>query len=249
MPMLRSHSFTRLVIVAAVTAAPASTAVAGPRDDLLRVAPPDAALVLILQNARAHLRNVAASPFAEWFPTSTLGKQLFGAVDLKQAQAAAGQVFLTLGVTPEELLDDIVGDAVAFAYTPPASADPKSERAVILVRPRKPETLVKLVARLNEIQTSSGEVKGVTAKQHNGAEYFERRKPAGGASDFYCFRGGVFAFSSSEADIQAVIDRDKAAKAEASELSVRLGRLGVADAFAVALINPRSFDAEVELKI
>lgn len=236
----------RFAVVAALALA-ASPAFAGPRDELLRVAPPDAALVVVVQNAREHVRNVAASPFIEWFPTSALGKQLAAVGNLKHAREFIGPVFHALGTTPEELLNDVVGDAVAFAFTPAPPSDPKGERAVLLVRPKKPETLAKLIDRLNDTQKSNGELKAVVRKEHRGAEYFERQKPGG--SDFYCFRGGVFAFSGTEPDILGVIDRDAAAGVKPPELAARLTKLGVADAFAVALINPRSLDAEVKAKV
>ena len=231
----------------ALVAAPASAA--SPRDELLRVAPPDAALLVLVQNARNHLQNLEESPFAKWFPQSQLGKQLLAGVDLKLAQDSVAPLFAALGIKPEELVTDVFGDAIAFAYTPPPNDDGKGERAVALIRPRKHETLVKLVAKLNELQIASGEVKAVVPRRHRSEEYFERQKPNGGSSDFYCFRSGVFAFSGTEPDIQAVIDRDKAGTDKPPELVAKLAKLGVGDAFAVALVNPRLFDAELKAKV
>ncbi len=222
-----------------------SASAASPREELLRVAPPDAALLLLVQNANDRVQNIEQSPFAKWFPQSALGKQILSGVDLKQAQSSLAPIFAALEIKPEELLADVFGEAVAFAYTPTPNDDPKGERAVVIVRPRKPETLARLVAKLNEIQLAGGEVKAVLSRRHNGEEYFERQKP-GGTSDFYCFRGSVFAFSGTEPDIQAIIDRDKADKP--SVLPAKLAKLGVEKSFVVALINPRSFDAEVKAK-
>ncbi|MDB5308734.1 MAG: hypothetical protein JWO38_2936 [Gemmataceae bacterium] len=249
--MSRAQHFYRLFFVAGLVACVAPPAPAAPRDEVLRVAPPDAAFVLLLQNARDHVRDVANSPFVEWVPKSVLGRQLFAAGDLKHVREAAAPLFLALGVTSDDLLNEVFGDAVVFAYTPAPPDDPKAERAVVLVRPRKPDMLAKLVERLNAIQTGTGEVKSVTRRQHNGEEYFERQKPGGG-SDFYCFRGDVFAFSGTEPDILAVIDRDKAAPPAGVKppgLVAKLAKLGVADAFAVALINPRPLDAELAAKV
>lgn len=216
---------------------------AGPRDDLLRVAPPDATFVLVVQNPRDHLKTLSESPFVAWFPTTRLGKQLFGSDDFRKGLEGSTEVLRQLDVTPDVLLADVFGDAVVVAVTP----GERDERSVILVRPRKPETLQKVIDRLNELQKASGEVKAVVARQHGGAAYFERQcgdKP----SEFYFLRGGVFAFSESEADVRAVIDRERAAT-PSRELADRLARLGVADAAAVLLVNPRSFDAEVRAKV
>jgi hypothetical protein len=81
-----------------------------------------------------------------------------------------------------------------------------------------------------------------------GAAYHERKK-SDGESEFYCFRGGVFAFSGSEADVKAVIARDAAATDQLPELVARMKRLGVADATAVLLVNPRPLDAEVKARV
>src|SRR5262245_18612670 len=229
--------------------APAGAAPPTARDEALRVAPPDAALVVIVQNLRDHAKNIAESPLAAWFPTSALGKQLLASDGLKKALDGATPLFAAFGITPAELFQDGIGDAVVFAYTPAPANDPKGERSVIIVRPGKPETLAKLVGRLNDIQTKNGELKTLSRREHAGAEYFERQKSAG-PSDFYCWRDGVFAFSSSEADIKAVIDRDKTtAKDKPPELTARMTKLGVADAAAVVLINPRPLDAELKAKV
>ena len=133
----------------------AAPAVAAPRDELLRVAPQDAALFVLVQNARDHVKRLQDSPFAKWLPQSALGKQLLGGVDLKQVRDGVEPLFNALGVTPAEVLADVLGDAAAFAYTPSPTSEESGERAILLVRPGKPETLAKLVDKLNAIQTVS----------------------------------------------------------------------------------------------
>lgn len=230
------------ILLALVTATPV---VAGPRDELLRVAPADAALVVVVQNARDHAADLAASPFADWFPSTPLGKKLLGSPELKQLRDFGAAVLPALGTTPQAVLDDVIGDCVAFAYSPAPAGRPDEERAVILIRPRKPELLAKIIGNLNDIQTKNDELKAVTRLAHNGEEYFTRVKPDGSA-DFYCFRGAVFAFSSSETDVKAVIDRDKAPANNGDPVLVaRMKQLGVADAAAVILVNPRPLDAEL----
>jgi hypothetical protein len=154
--------------------------------------------------------------------------------------------------TQDALIDDVIGDAIAFAFSPvPSGGNSKEERAVILVRPRKMEALQKILDRLNELQSKSGQLKSVVRRVHGGETYFERQKTVG-PSEYYCIRGHVFAFSSSETEVQAVIDRDKTAPApsvKSSELVERMNRLRVADSAAVVLINPRSLDAELAARV
>jgi hypothetical protein len=247
-----SNQMRRALFAIVVTICVGQAAVAGPRDEILRVAPPDAALLVVVQNAGDRYRDLTQSPFAQWLPGTSIGKKVFDSSELKQLRDAAGMILRELDTTPEAIIEDVVGDAVAFAFSPPPlGGKPKDERAVILVRPRKPETLRKLLDRVTALQTKSGELKSVAERQHAGATYYERQK-SNGSSEFYCFRGDLLAFSTSEADVRAVIDRDKAAPPVAQkspELVERLKRLNVADAAAVILINPRQLDAEVKARV
>ena len=239
-----------LALTLALTLAlPATAAPPSPRDEALRLAPDNFALVAVVQNLRDHTNAVSESPFAVWFPTTALGKQLLAGANFKQITDSATPLFGALGITPSELLHDVIGDAAVFAFTPAPPNDPNGERSIIIVRPRKPETLVKVIDRLNDIQTKSKELKALVEHKHAGETYHERQKP-NGPSDFYCFRDGVFAFSSSEAEIKAVIDRDKAAaKDKPPALVARMTKLGVADAAVVLLVNPRPLDAELASKV
>lgn len=223
-------------------------AAVSPRDEALRVAPPDFALVVVVQNLRNNLEAVSESPFAGWLPTTAIGKQLLTGVDFQKFTDSATPIFGVLGLTPSDLLHDIIGDAVIFAYAPATADNPKNERSVIVVRPRKPDVLAKVLERLNEAQIKSKELKAVAQHKHAGEVYFERQKPQE-SSDFYCFRDGVFVFSQSEAEIKAAIDRSKDPKDKPPELLTRLTKLGVADALVTVLVNPRPLDAELASKV
>jgi hypothetical protein len=219
------------------------------RDEALRLAPHDFALVAVVQNFRDHAEAVAESPFAAWFPATALGKRVLGGANIAQATDAATPVFAALGTTPSEVLQDVVGDAVVFAFTPAADGDPAGERSVFLVRPRKPDVLARVVEKLNASQIQSKELKAVVERKHAGAAYFERQRPDA-PPEFYAFCGGVFVFAGAEAEVKAVLDRDRAAPADTPPvLSARMAKLGVKDAAAVVLLNPRALDAELAAKV
>jgi hypothetical protein len=237
----------RLVLTAALTLALALPASSAPRDEALRLTPSDFAITVVIQNLRDHSTAVMESSFAEWFPTTAYGKHFLASADVKKFTESGAPILAALNITPTDLFHDIIGDVVVFAYAPASATS--GERSIILARPRKFETLVKVVNRLNELQTQSKELKGLLTHKYAGETYYERQKPQG-PSDFYCFRDGVFAFSGSEAEIKAVIDRDKTtAKDKPSELVTRMTKLGVADAAAVLLIHPRALDAELAAKV
>jgi len=112
-------AFARFAAALFVTVALLGRATAAaPRDELLRVAPPDAAFVVVVQNPRDHLKTLSESPFAAWFPTTRLGKQLFGSDDFRKALEGSGEVFRQLDVTPDALLADVFGDAIVIGVTP-----------------------------------------------------------------------------------------------------------------------------------
>lgn len=235
-----------LALACALAVPPAAPA--NPRDEALRLAPTDFALTVVVQNLRDTTTALGASPFAGWFPTTNLGKRLLAGDGLKALTDGAMPVFNLLETTPTDLLHDVLGDAVVFAYTPGAAGT--AERSVILVRPRKPDALAKLVARLNDLQTKGGELKGVSERKHAGGAYFARERPGGGGANFYCFSGPVFALSESEAEIKAVLDRAAPGANDAPpELVRRMQKLGVAEAVAAVLIHPRAFDAELAAKL
>ncbi len=239
--MPRSRSLAALLVALAV----APVATAAPRDDLLRTAPPDAAVVVLVQNGGAHAKAVLGSPFAEWFPSSALGKQLAAGLKVGDARDGLKAVLGALETTPDEVVRDVLGDAVGFAYTPAAGTD-AAERSVILIRPRNPATLTRLLDKLNALQIGDGELKAVEKRDHGGAAYTVRRKADGG-DEFYALAGGVFAFSQSEADVRAVLDRARAPAGPAA-WGGRLARLRLEDAAAVVLVNPRALDAEFAAK-
>lgn len=240
-PTRRFREFAVLALVLAAGRTPA----ADPTDDVLRLVPADSTLVVVVQNAREHGKTLQASPFAAWFPTSGVGKKLVDPKELEKLRAAEQFLTSLLGVSADDLRDDVFGDAVAFAYKAGPADKPDDEAGLVLVRPRKPAVLAKLIGKLNDLQTQSGELKGLTPKTHRDRPYTSRDKPGGGA-DFYAVVGDVVAYSAQERVIRAVLERDAAAPPAAKEpppLAAALKRLGVRDKFAVVWVNPREHDA------
>src|SRR6187551_526753 len=107
---------TRILSALAIVLFLAAPALAGPRDELLRVAPGDAALIVVVQNARDHFHNLAQSPFVEWWPSTTIGKKVLDSPALVQFRSSAAMIFRELDLSSSDLIDDVVGDAVAFAF-------------------------------------------------------------------------------------------------------------------------------------
>lgn len=241
--MLRSLAIAALAFWPAVT-------LAGPAEPLLQHVSPHATICVVLQDLRTHLKTVGESPFAAWFPESTLGKQLLGRGEIKKILEVDKLLRDQFGVPASAIVDEILGDAVVFAYQPGPPEKPQDEAGLILVKPRKPALLLQLIGKMDELQKTSGELRGTQAVMHRNRSYTAREKVAGG-SEFYFVHDGIFAFSGQESAIRSLIDRTLASPSAPNfrpHVAAGLRRLGVQDKAAVLWVNPRGFDLAVGAK-
>lgn len=204
--------------------------------DLLALAPKDTTFALVVRDLRGHARRLDESPFAAWFPDSRLGKALLASPEWKTLTAAEKLVTEQLGVTADDLIDGLLGDAVVFAYRG------KDDSGLTLFRAAKPDLLAKVLDRLNAAQTKAGEVKAVREKKHDGATYHERDR-GGGRREFYWVSGGTLAFSSTEAAVLEAIDR--AAKPAPAPLADAVAKLKLTTAVVAGVFQPRALDADL----
>lgn len=216
---------------------------AGSTDDALRLVPTNTTVCFVVQDLRGTAARVGESPFAVWFADSKFGKGLLASDAMTQLKAAEKVLSEHLGVTVADLRDDILGDVVVYAYQPPPPGKESEESGVVIGKAAKPAALAKLVAKLNEVQTKSGELKGSAEKTHAEVGYVERQK-SDGKSEFYLLRDdGVFAYSVQEAALKQVIDRLTAK--EKSPFDGAVGKLGATDAVAVLLFEPKALGADL----
>ncbi len=239
------------VAVACALATLPAPAKADPAGELLRLAPADTSICLVVHDLRGHARELAGSPFADWLEQSPLSQRFADPKELAKITALETFLSAQFGVTPDQLLDDVLGDAVVLAYQPGPPGKPDAESGVLLVRARKPDVLARLVGKLNEFQQKSGEIKAVREKAHRGRPYFEREKAAGGR-EYYLLRDGVLAFSGQERAVRGVIEQDLTAPPASQDpgrVAAGLRRAGVADTFLACWFDPRGFDADLKAKM
>ena len=223
----------------ALTAGPAA---ADPADDLLKLIPADTAMCVVVRDLRGTAARLAGSPFAGWLERSKLLDPFAGESDRQKLRDA--ERFLTdrIGSTPQQLLDDVFGDAVVLAYRPGLPGKPDTESGVVLVHARDPARLAAAFERVNALQVESGELKGVTDRPQNGGTRYARLKADDGRE--FAFRDGpLLAFSAQEAFLDQVIERRGGSPAAAS-----LRRLGLADATAAVWFNPTQLAADLHAK-
>ena len=227
-------------------ASPATEATAA--EELLRFVPPDMTMCLVVRDLRGHAAALADSPFARWVRRSPLGLVLKASPEIRALFKGEDLLRQYLKITPEQLRDDILGDAVVFAYRAGPPGKPQLDEGMLLVRARRPQLLAALVERLNDVQKQGGDLKSVEECTHNGVKYFrrvERRE-----TNFYYLRGPVLLFSGQESLLREAVARERGAQAsKESPLGGRLRQLGADRALAALLLNPRGLDATLAAKL
>jgi hypothetical protein len=220
-----------------------------PRDQLLRLVPDDVGVCLVINDLRGHSDKLARSPWIKMVRQSPLGKALADAPELRKLFKLEEHLKKSLHITWPQLRDGILGDAVVLAYRPGPPGKPELEQGMLLLHAPDKTLLAKLIERLNQEQTKSGELKQVQPREHKGHTYHRRVETAG--ESFYFLDGPLLAFTGHEALLKQLLER-RAQPANALKilpLAAQARKVGVEKALGTLWINPRSFDAEFESQL
>ena len=237
---------TWFLCTAALLLPAAALRAASPRDELLHFTPDDVGFCVVLQDLRVHAADLADSPFVEQLRRSPLGAALQASKELGQLDEIDRGLRQSFGVGFDRLRDDLLGDAVVFAYRPGPPDKPDQEQGLILVRARTAEVLASLVESINKAQKKDGTLTDLQECSYGGATYFRRVEPH--QTNYYAVRGAVLLFTGQEKMLQQALDVDRKTADAEPPLARRLRQVG-ADRAAVALwVNPRAFDAGLEAK-
>jgi hypothetical protein len=219
-------------------------AFAGPRDDLLRLVPDDYAFCVVVQELREHGKSDGT--FLKGITDHPLFRGIQNTPEVQKVQQVFESLMKELMVTPEQVRDDLLGDALVFAYRKGPPGQEGKEDGLILLHARDEKLLARVVERINELQTKAGELKGVEAVGSGSGAYARRVKAVEmEPADFYAVRGHRLAFSGNEALLKSVLPNLAGTAGGEPPIAQRMKRLGVNEAPISVLINPRSFDAEV----
>lgn len=221
------------------------SALASPRDDLLRVVPNDYTFCVVAQNLRDQGKP-GGVPFLQRLMDSPLFKLLQQTPEAQKVQQVFESIFKELDVTPAQLRDDILGDAIVFTYRKGPPGQPEKEDGLILLHARDEKLLVRLVDRINELQTKSGELKAVEQLDGKSGRFMKRVKSVENEKpDFYALRGNRLVFSGSESMLTTTLAALAADAKGEPQMVGRMKQLAVENLPVVCLINPRSFDADL----
>ena len=122
-----------------------------PRDELLRLAPPDAGFCVVIQGWREQARPTQASPVAARLAESPYGQAFADSPEARKRLADLDEQLRThLDVSWPQIRDEILGDAVLLAYTPGPPGQPEAEVGLLIVHVRRPDVLAPLLDRLTD---------------------------------------------------------------------------------------------------
>jgi hypothetical protein len=185
-----------------------------PADTLLRLVPPDVAVVVTAEGLRDQARAFTASHLAQKLQQLPAVKAWLASERFTQFERSRAQIEAFLGSSLAEIRDEVLGDSVVLALRLPADAiaEPSQAAGLLLVRARDQALLKRIVRVINTVQQESGELARIGDIERNGMTYHLREFPAGANRQpewYVTFPDGTFALSNSESLILAVMDRKR----------------------------------------
>ncbi len=213
--------------------------------DLLPLVPDDYTFCLVAHRADTGLRSPADSTVAKAFWQSAVVKELSSHPDVVKLLTAKDQLVRQLGTTDADLMDLAFGGTLALIYRKPADSKPETEAGLLILHTERAKPLAEIVDRINQLQIRGGDLRAVEEVKHK-SPYWKRAKadPAA-AAEFYWLGDGLLIFTSNESLLRDTLDRRLTSPAKAVA-ATQFKNLGLADSPLALLVNPRSFDREVE---
>ncbi len=182
-----------------------------PADSLLDLVPADAGIILTIEDLRGQSQSFLDSRLASELRQLPAFQAWLASDAYRRFEHACRDIKLTLGVTPEQIRDDFLGDAVVLALRLAPGERPDNARGLLLAQVRDRVLLERVIDRLNAVQKSEKELVTVERHERDGTTYNVRRFQAGSKPpEAYAFLGkSTFAWSNSEELIRGAIDRHK----------------------------------------
>jgi hypothetical protein len=182
-------------------------------DELLRLVPADATVVLAVEGLRDQYRALSGSRLVADLRRLPAVRAWLESEKHRHFEKSCSEIEGFLGVKLSDLRDELIGDAAVLVLRldPDAPPDPRQARGLFLLRARDPALLERLIARINASQQDSGELERIEDRvSYTGTTYHVRRFPAASGrppESYVSYPDGTFAFSNAASLIQGVIER------------------------------------------
>src|SRR5207253_9096146 len=124
-PMRRTGWFA-LFLLTGLTAPVAAQPLAPP-DDLLTLVPKEFGFCLAVNDLRGHWQRLEQAPWVKALKQSPVGQAILNAPEFQELAKFERDLQQHLGVNLPTIRDDLLGDAVVFAYRPPGTAPANAE--------------------------------------------------------------------------------------------------------------------------
>lgn len=214
---------------------------ASPRDALLRFVPENTAFCVVLQELRSHWAALRDSPFAEQFRRSSLAEAAWGSEERQKLERAEKHLQM-IGLDWARVRDELLGDAIVFAFRPGPPGKPEQDQGLFLLHAQNAKVLADLIDQFNDLETKAEVLKNIEERQYNGVTYLRRVSTR--SVTYYLVRGPILVLTGQEGILRQALDQEQALAREAEPLLVRQLKQMSADRALLALwVNPRAFDA------
>jgi hypothetical protein len=204
---MRAFPSVILLLAAGFAHSPASAA--GPADELLRLAPVDAAVTVVAERLGERYRELARSPLADGLERLPAIRSLASSERYRELKRVGQELSTALGTPIEKAIESLAGRAVVVAFLPGPPDRPEQSRAILLSKVSDRVLVERVIDKLAEAQRRSGELLGIDSRSLGSARYAVRNfRPGTRPSDFYAhLPNDVFVWTNSEAWIRQAIDQ------------------------------------------
>ena len=223
---------------------------ASPRDELLRLVPDDMTFCIVVQDLRIRAANDKAHSFITRLLQVPFAREKLDSPEIKKVFEMEKKVLKDLELTSTQVRDELLGDAIVFAYRQGPSKTKDNEQGMFLLWARDKMLLEKVVERINALQIKTGELKRIAAHTYKDQVFHERVKSKDNkeSNEFYWVHDNYLVFSPRRQLIESVIDRqpeEPPGDKRAPFWFNMMARLNIEKSFVSLLMNPRAFDAEL----
>lgn len=203
-----SHLTASILICLGVLLSPEPGDAAAP--DLLDLLPPNSAVVIVCDDLRDQTREILSSPLVQGIRRLDSFQKWINSDKIEALRKARREIEDVLNVDLATLGNDLLGDSVVLAMVPGPGPGDQDVRGLFLTRAGNRILLDQLIKRINTAEIESGLLQAVDPRTtRSNVKYWHRRFRPGTKSDewYVIVHENVFAWSNSEAEIQAVAER------------------------------------------